>query len=288
MKSNEFTRKLFIVATPIGHLDDFSHRAIKILSEANLVLCENMQHSLKLLNHYGIVPRRLAKLTDHDREQVRQLYLDTCFAGSIALISDAGTPLISDPGCQLVKQAWASGFAVLAVPGPSAVIAALSICPFAPVPFQFYGFLPRKRGERMRLLQSLADCTTTMVFYESPHRLHAMCHDLSMVFGACRQVFVVKELTKRFEASWYGELAGVYQQLAQTTLQGEFVVIVAGYEDCASMLEESITVSVKALVAAMVKSGMTVQTVQNVLGAVANVKKNEIYQYFLACKAQEH
>jgi 16S rRNA (cytidine1402-2'-O)-methyltransferase len=207
-----------------------------------------------------------------------------CQSGSIAVISDAGTPLISDPGFQLVEQARAMGFAVLSIPGPSAVTAALSICPFSPVPFEFYGFLPRRKGERVRYLQDLKLRTAAMVFYESPHRLSAMCSDLCAVFGAQRSVFVVKELTKRFETSWHGPLASICEQLQQANLQGEFVVIVAGADKQKRPDEKNIMVPAEALIAEMVKAGIGVQEVQRVLGAVSTVRKNEIYQYFLACK----
>ena len=284
MKSTEFARKLYIVATPIGHLGDLSHRAIEILSQTDLLLCENIQHSRKLLNHYGITVRKMAKLTDHDCAKVRQSYLEMCQGGSIAVISDAGTPLISDPGLQLVEQARAMGFAVLSVPGPSAVTAALSICPFSPVPFEFYGFLPRKKGERVHYLQKLKMRTATMVFYESPHRLSAMCNDLCAVFGEQRSVFVVKELTKRFETSWHGPLASICKQLQQANLQGEFVVIVAGLDKQERLEEKNIMVHTEVLIAEMVKAGIGIHAIQRVLGAVSTVRKNEIYQHFLTCK----
>ena len=131
MKSTESIKSLFVVATPIGNLADISQRARAVLEEADLVLCENTGHSLKLLNHYGIRPKKIKKLTDHESDDVINSYL--ALAQTIAVVSDAGTPLVSDPGHRLVSLAHAQGFAVLSVPGPSAVLAALSICPFEPV-----------------------------------------------------------------------------------------------------------------------------------------------------------
>ena len=282
MKSNDFIKRLYVVATPIGNLADMGLRAIELLGACELVLCENTQHSLRLFNHYGIKPKRIKKLTDHDSDEVIAKYLASCEHGDVALISDAGTPLISDPGHRLVQLARASGYGVLAVPGPSAMLAALSICSFNPVPFRFMGFLPRKQGERMGVLSRVQAVEEALVFYESPRRLLKLFADMEEVFSGDRAVFVVKELTKRFECTWHGALSEVYKCLHEEEIQGEFVVIVSGVGLDKGVLSDAVEVSIDALIDSMISAGISSHTTKQVLEEATPLRKNLLYNKIIA------
>ena len=223
---------LYVVATPIGNLEDISYRAVRVLSEVDLITAEDTRHSRVLLSHYNITTSVQA-LHEHNEAQVAGRILDRIAAGqAIALISDAGTPLISDPGYKLVRAAREAGLPVYTVPGPSAITAALSIAGLPPDRFAFEGFLPSKATARRKCLQSLSHETRTLVFFESSHRIEATIADMAEVFGEQRLVAVCRELTKKFETVLRVPLAEVREALAQDANQrrGEFVVIVEGSE----------------------------------------------------------
>lgn len=284
MKSNQITRQLYMVATPIGNLADISRRAIEILQQVDYILCENSEHSMRLLRHINIQPRALFKLTDHESAERIQHYLDKVGDGSMALISDAGTPLMCDPGQRLVEAAHARGFGVLPIPGPCAVTAALSICPFSVVPFQFLGFLPRKQGERLRLLEKVTAGSEALVFFESPRRLLDCLADCEQVVGRNRQIFVVKELTKQFECYWHGAIDSVLKALGEEQIQGEFVVVLSGQEEMSGAKE---TIDLDACLQSLSAQGLSAQTIIKAIGPLTTVRKNTIYQRLQAFKSNE-
>ncbi|MDX1444052.1 MAG: 16S rRNA (cytidine(1402)-2'-O)-methyltransferase [Gammaproteobacteria bacterium] len=220
---------LYVVATPIGNLDDMTHRAEGVLRQVDRICCEDTRHSGKLLEHLGI-KARLVSLHDHnERDRVAQL-LDWLAAGErIALISDAGTPLISDPGYIVVREARAAGHAVVPIPGASAVVTALSAAGLPTDRFRFEGFLSAKANARREQLKSLSREPATLVFYESPHRVAALVEDIAAVLGQERRVVIARELTKRFEEFIEGEAASLASRLAEG-IRGECVVMVAGAE----------------------------------------------------------
>ena len=223
---------LYVVATPIGNLEDISYRAVRLLSEVDLITAEDTRHSGVLLSHYNITTPVQA-LHEHNEEQVAGRILDRIASGqAIALISDAGTPLISDPGYKLVRAAREADLPVFTVPGPSAITAALSIAGLPPDRFAFEGFLPSKAGARRKCLQALTHEARSLVFFESSHRIEATIADMADVFGGQRLVAVCRELTKKFETVLRAPLADMGNELAQDTNQtrGEFVVIVEGSE----------------------------------------------------------
>jgi 16S rRNA (cytidine1402-2'-O)-methyltransferase len=224
---------LYVVATPIGNLEDITYRAVRILSEANLVAAEDTRHSRVLLSHYNI-PTPMQALHEHNESQLEASMLRKMHEGeAIALISDAGTPLISDPGYRLVRAARESGLAVYTVPGPSAVTAALSIAGLPPDRFAFEGFLPAKTAARKKKLELLFREARTLVFFESSHRIEASIHDMSAVFGGQRIVAVCRELTKKFETVLRAPLTEISEMLAadKNQTRGEFVIVVSGYEE---------------------------------------------------------
>lgn len=218
---------LYVVATPIGNLDDMTHRAEKILRDADAILCEDTRHSGKLLQHYGI-KQPLVSLHEHnERERVAAVLRRLEQGQKLALISDAGTPLISDPGYVLVREARAAGHAVIPVPGASAVITALSAAGLPTDRFCFEGFLPPKSAARRERLQGLSAETRTLVFYESPRRLADMLNDVADIMGEDRAVVVARELTKLHEEFLRGSARELADKL-QDGIKGECVVMIAG------------------------------------------------------------
>lgn len=218
--------KLTVVATPIGNLEDLPPRAAQALREAELVACEDTRRTGRLLNHLGI-KSRLISLHEHNERQRLPKLIDALQAGQqIALASDAGTPLLSDPGFVLVREAIRTGIEVDAVPGPSAVIDALVLSGLPPHPFTFAGFPPPRSGKRRRFFERFETLDHTLVFFESPHRLLASLADLRTVYGN-RPIAVGRELTKLHQEILRGDLAEVLLALEERpSLKGEFTVVV--------------------------------------------------------------
>jgi len=222
--------KLHIVATPIGNLEDLTPRARQTLAEVDLVAAEDTRHTGRLLSHFGVKTRLIA-LHDHNEEQAVATILQRLEAGqNVALVSDAGTPLVSDPGYRLVQAAHRNGITVSPVPGASAVTAALSVAGLPTDRFCFEGFLPAKAAARKKMLAELAGEERTMVFYESVHRIADALADLCDAFGDDRAAFVGRELTKVYEQCLYGSLGSLRRMVGDGTIatKGEFVIVIAG------------------------------------------------------------
>ena len=224
---------LYVVSTPIGNLEDLTPRAVETLKKVDLIAAEDTRHSGRLMQHFAISTPMLA-VHDHNERQRAQILVEKLSQGqSIALISDAGTPLISDPGYHLVSAVREAGYKVVPVVGACALIAALSVSGLATDRFSFYGFLPSKSSGRTQKLQQLAKVTHTQVFYESPHRIVAMVSDIVSVMGSHRQLVLARELTKTFETIYGGPAADVQAWLLADHNQqkGEFVVLIEGAEE---------------------------------------------------------
>ncbi|WP_108126025.1 16S rRNA (cytidine(1402)-2'-O)-methyltransferase [Saccharospirillum mangrovi] len=221
---------LYVVATPIGHLDDITRRAAQILTEVDVCCCEDTRHSKRLLEHLGARPKLVSVHEHNERERI-DFILSLLEQGQrVALISDAGTPLISDPGFPLVRAVTQAGFDVRPVPGVSAVTAALSVAGLPTDRWVFEGFLPAKTGQRQQRLQQLVNETRTLVLYESSHRIERCLDDLVDVMGADRPLVLARELTKQFETVLRGTAAEVRELVAQDADQrkGEFVLMIGG------------------------------------------------------------
>ena len=229
---NAATGRLWVVATPIGHLDDMSARAVEVLKRVERIAAEDTRHSAPLLARYGIATPTTALHEHNEREEVERLLARLRAGAELALISDAGTPLISDPGFRLVRAARAAGVTVSPVPGPCAAIAALSVAGLPSDRFVFEGFLPAKAAARRERLAELAVEARTLVFYESSHRVRECLDDMAAVFGAARPAVLARELTKLFETVLDGTLAQLQARLAADPNQerGEFVLLVGGRE----------------------------------------------------------
>jgi 16S rRNA (cytidine1402-2'-O)-methyltransferase len=260
------TPGLYVVATPIGNLEDISYRAVRVLSEAGRIAAEDTRHSRILLNHYGIGTPLVAFHEHNEAERTPQLVEQIRSGTAVALISDAGTPLISDPGFRLVQAVAAADLPVFTVPGPSAVTAALSIAGIATDRFLFEGFLPARSSARVKRLNALAFAPATLVFFESNHRIGASVADMCKVFGSDRQAAICRELTKKFETVSRGDLAHLCSLLDSDPNQskGELVILVAGNDQpqpvvdglaLAISLKEHMPASQAARVAAKVCGG---------------------------------
>ncbi len=217
---------LYIVATPIGNLEDITYRAVRILGEVDLIACEDTRQTRKLLDRYGI-SKPLVSYHEHNEAARSEELLRELLAGkSIALVSDAGTPLIADPGYRLVERARKQGVAVSPVPGPSALLAALSASGLPTDSFHFGGFLPYKKGRRRRVLEQLKTFAATLVFYETPHRILETLEDVAEVLGP-RQVVLAREITKLHEEFLRGTPAEVRGTLrARPSVKGEITLMI--------------------------------------------------------------
>jgi 16S rRNA (cytidine1402-2'-O)-methyltransferase len=238
----ENSGRLYVVGTPIGNLDDITLRALQVLREADHIAAEDTRHSRILLQRHG-VDRPLLALHEHNEERQAPALVERLRQGeSIALISDAGTPLLSDPGFRLVRLAAEAGIEVVAVPGPSALTAALSIAGLPTDRFLFEGFLPAKAAARRKTLSGLGAETRTMVFFESSHRIQESLADLAAAFGTGRPAALCRELTKQFETVLRGTLSELGERVARDPDQrrGEFVLLVGGSEATATQLPQAL------------------------------------------------
>jgi len=272
---------LFVVATPIGNRGDLSPRAAEILSAVDVVASEDTRRTGRLLAGAGIEARLLA-FHEHNEEAAAAGILAALKEGrSVALVSDAGTPLISDPGYRLLERAHREGLAVSPVPGPSALIAALSVAGLPTDRFAFEGFLPAKRAARRDRLRRLAGEPRTLVFYEAVHRVRATVSDLCELFGGERPAFVGRELTKLHEQCLTTDLEGVAARLADGSLpaKGEFVLIVGGAEEP----PETGHALVDALLVRLSEVLPERQAVDIVTGATG-AKRNAVYRRMLALR----
>lgn len=224
---------LYCVATPIGNLADISQRAIDTLSTVDVIAAEDTRHSKHLLNHFGIQTHLISLHEHNEQQRIEQLISRLQQGQSIALISDAGTPLISDPGYHLIAALREKQFRIVPIPGPCAAIAALSAAGLPAGQFVFLGFLSAKHQQRLQQLQDCVDETRTLVCYEAPHRIIDLLKDLDEVFGHDRYVVIARELTKQFETI-YGEKLGellTWIQEDPNRQRGEFVVVIQGQSE---------------------------------------------------------
>ena len=217
---------LYLVATPIGNLEDMSPRALRVLHEANLVAAEDTRHTGILLKHFEI-ETPITSYFEHNKLNKLDFILDKLSSGDVALVSDAGTPAINDPGYELVRAALASGFDVKPVPGPSAPISALSVSGLPTDSFLYLGYLPHKKTERRKFVSQIADQPHTLIFLESPHRIIESLDDLLAALGD-RRICVAREMTKMFEEYWRGSLGGAVDYFRSQPARGEFTLVVEG------------------------------------------------------------
>lgn len=269
---------LYIVPTPIGNLGDITQRALSVLRQVSFIAAEDTRHTNKLLTHYGINTRTFA-LHDHNEQQKVDVLIEKLRSGeNIALVSDAGTPLISDPGYHLVSRCRHAGIKVVPLPGPCAVITALSASGLPSDRFSFEGFLAPKSKARQDKFNELATDTRTLIFYESPHRILDSLQDMLMVLGQDRYVVLARELTKTFETihgAPLGELIDWLNQDSNRT-RGEMVLLVAGFKPLKNDIPFEAVKLLKLLCEAL-----PLKKAAAIVANMYDVKKNELYKWGL-------
>ena len=263
---------LRLVATPIGNLEDITYRAVRVLREADLIACEDTRQTRKLLDHYGIRTPTISYHEHNEATRAAELAARLVGGASVALVSDAGMPLVSDPGYRVVRAAIDAGIPVEPVPGASAALAALAASGLATDAFRFGGFLPHKAGQRLKLLESLADEAATVIFYEAPHRILESLEAIQQALGG-RPVVVARELTKIHEEFLRGTAAEVRAQLAaRDAVKGEITLLI-GKADAPPPDETPLPEAVDALVGA----GMAKMDAIKQVARRRGLSKREVY-----------
>jgi len=274
---------LYIVATPIGNLGDISQRALDTLKQVDRICAEDTRNTRKLLTHFGI-QSDLQALHDHNERQKISTIRNWLDKGeNIALVSDAGTPLISDPGYHLVSELGASDYPIVPIPGASAIITALSIAGLPTDRFTFEGFLPAKSVGRKKSLQANLREERTQVYYESSHRIVTTIEAMTEIFGEDRKVVLVRELTKMYEQTFRGDLAGLQVWISADPMhqKGEFVVIVEGHEKETS--SDAINSSAEDLLKILLQE-LPVKQAATIAAKVTGQKKNDLYRQAMVLK----
>lgn len=272
---------LYVVATPIGNLGDFTPRAREILAQVSLIAAEDTRHTGQLLKHFGI-QAPLTSLHEHNEARRSEGLIERLAGGeSIALVSDAGTPLISDPGFDLVAHARARGIRVVAIPGPCAAIAALSVAGLPTDRFTFEGFLPAKASARRAQLEALRNEQRTMVFYEGPHRIKDVLSDMLEVFGPERRAVVCRELTKHFETTYGGTLDDLVRKSTDDPdiSRGEIVMVVSG----ASRQTAATMLGAEPLLKALLEE-LTPSQAAKIAARLTGEKRGDLYDKALAIR----
>ena len=277
------TATLYIIATPIGNLEDITYRAVRILGEVDLIAAEDTRHSLKLLNHFGI-SKPLTSYFDHNQQFKGERILNALRQGkSVALISDAGTPCISDPGFQLVRDAVAEKIPVVPLPGACAAVAALAASGLPTDNFTFAGFPPSRQGKRRTFLSGMNALPGTLVLYEAPHRLIQTLGDIREVMGE-RQVIVARELTKIYEEFIRGTASEVIATVSQDIVRGEVVILIAPGEAAAAEAEPLES----ALLRLMADGTLSVKDIAKQAAVISGVSRSEAYAEALKLKNDRH
>jgi 16S rRNA (cytidine1402-2'-O)-methyltransferase len=274
------TAALYIIATPIGNLEDMTFRAVRILGEVDLIAAEDTRHSLKLLNHFNI-SKPLTSYFDHNKQFKGERILNALRQGkSVALISDAGTPCISDPGYQLVRDAVSENIRVIPIPGSCAAIAALSASGLPTDHFTFAGFPPSRQGKRRSFLAAVTELPGTLVIYEAPHRTVECLNDIREIMGE-RQVVVARELTKIYEELIRGTVSNVLQCVEKGKVRGEVVILIAPGE---APIRESEPLDAL-LIRLMKKEGLSVKDAASQASEIAGVSRSKAYSEALQLRS---
>ena len=267
---------LYVVASPIGNLEDITFRAVRILKECDLIACEDTRHTLKLLNHYG-VEKPLISYHDHNElERSAELIARLRHGSSVALISDAGMPLVADPGYRLVAAAVAEGISVQPIPGPSALVTALAASGLPTDLFRFGGFLPPKSGQRSSVLEALKSDPATLIFYEAPHRILDTLADVDRIMGG-RPIVIARELTKTHEEFLRGTARQVLEILqARDAVKGEITLLIGKAGKHETPADEAIPI--EEAVAACERDGLTRMDAIKAVARRRGLSKREVYQ----------
>jgi len=271
---------LYLVATPIGNLEDMSPRAVRVLREAILIAAEDTRHTGKLLKHFKI-ETKLTSYFEHNKLNKIDLILSKLEDGDVAVVSDAGSPAINDPGYELVVAALASGYDVRPVPGPSAPIAALTVSGLPTDSFLYLGYLPHKATERRKFVGRIANSPYTLIFLESPYRIVEALEDILSELGD-RRICVAREMTKMFEEYWRGNVSGALEYFKSQPARGEFTLVVGGVEKSLGKWSEEQTV---AAIKSGLEAGESPSRLSKRLAEESGWNKREIYRLIQEIKA---
>jgi len=264
---------LYVVATPIGNLEDITARAVRVLKEVDLIACEDTRQTRKLLERYGISTPLISYHEHNEQSRSEDLLREILAGKNVALVSDAGTPLIADPGYRLVERALDRGVAVTPIPGPAALLAALSASGLPTDSFLFHGFLPPKKGQRRKLLEQLKPLTATLVFYEAPHRILETLDDIAEVLGA-RPVVVARELTKIHEEFLRGTASEIHAALASRAVVKGEITLMIGKSETKQIDDTPIEVAVEKLV----QSGVSRMEAYKTVARQRGLSKRDVYK----------
>jgi 16S rRNA (cytidine1402-2'-O)-methyltransferase len=269
---------LFVVSTPIGNLGDMTHRAVEVLKAADVILAEDTRRSQVLLRHYGI-EGRLVSAHEHNEKSRAGTVVEMLREGrDVALVTDAGTPLLSDPGARIVREVVEAGFEVVPVPGASALLAALVASGIPAERFTFYGFIPRKGGRRTELLDEIAALPYAAVLYESPHRTAELLRDLAAAAGPERRVAVARELTKLHEEFFRGTAEEAAARFEEREPRGEIVVVVEGRPEDAEAEAETDALAARSVAQVLLGQGMSPSAVAKELRRRLGIARNAAYE----------
>jgi len=265
--------RLYVVSTPIGNLEDITFRAVRILKEADWIACEDTRTTRRLLDHYGIATKTISYHDHNETERAAELVERIEQGETGALVSDAGTPLLSDPGYRIVHAAAEAGIPVEALPGASALLAALVVSGLPTDRFHFCGFLPSKQGQRRHLLESLANESATLIFYEAPHRIPEALADITVVLGD-RKIVVARELTKMYEEVLRGTAAEIGATLtARDSIRGEFVILIGK-----ALKPAAPDVPVEVMIEALIGAGVERMDAMKTVARERGLSKREVYK----------
>jgi len=263
---------LYIVSTPIGNLEDITLRALRVLKEVDVIAAEDTRHSLKLLNHYGISKPLISFWREREKLKSADV-LERLYSGqSVALISDAGTPGISDPGAVLIKKAIAENIQVVSIPGPSALISALSLSGLPTEEFTFIGFLPSKKSQRQKVLKDLCLEPRTLILFEAPHRITDTLKDMEEIFVE-RKAAVIKEISKIHEGVLRGSISEIRSKLEKTKIAGEYVIILEGKSEGKRITTKDILLEIHSLM----KKGLKRKEAVKKIADAYKLSKKELY-----------
>jgi 16S rRNA (cytidine1402-2'-O)-methyltransferase len=272
---------LYLISTPIGNLEDITHRAVRLLGQVDLIACEDTRHTRKLLNHYGLNTRTVSYHEHNEQERAAQLLKLIESGSDVAIVSDAGTPGISDPGFRLTRLAIEGGARVVPVPGPSALITALVASGLPTDEFFFGGFLPARSGARRTRLKQVANMPATLIFYEAPHRIAASLKDAQEVLGE-RTAVVARELTKLHEEIARGRLSELAARFSTEEARGEMVLIIDRDVIQEGAAEETKAASVSALVDSFESDGMDHRAALKKAARELGLSRDEAYRRLVA------
>lgn len=273
-KSYDNSPTVYLIPTPIGNMDDLTYRTVETLKNVDVLFCEDTRETSKLLNYLNI-NKKLVANHDHNEINNKQKLLDYLNDGlNVGVVSDRGTPVISDPGYEIVRFAIEAGYNVVGLPGANALIPALIMSGISPKPFMFYGFLNNKHSKRVKELEDLKNEKATMIFYEAPHRINETLKDMKDIFGGNRKIAISREITKKYEEVYRGTIDEIISESPE--FKGEIVIVIAGNTDI-----KDYSMPIIEHINLYIKEGYSSMDAIKMVSKERNLKKSEVYDEYL-------